>query len=224
MTNNSEARDQDAIKVIVADDHEIYRRGLTLFLEHEGMDVIGYAATGREAVRAAIENRPDILLLDIAMPDIDGLIALGILKFLIPELPVVVLTALPDLVYLSRASDLGADGYFSKGVDNSKLANFIRTVVSKYRTSNGEERRQKLSEDEEIMSYLGRKRPKNGRHLTQEEKAIVKLLSKGFDRDVVAEELEISRESLNIQLSKIFSKMAVSDRDPDEIKKMIDKF
>lgn len=224
MTNNSEARDQDAIKVIVADDHEIYRRGLTLFLEHEGMDVIGYAATGREAVRAAIENRPDILLLDIAMPDIDGLIALGILKFLIPELPVVVLTALPDLVYLSRASDLGADGYFSKGVDNSKLANFIQTVVSKYRSSSDVKTHQKTSEDKEIYSYIKPKRPDNGRKLTEDEKSILKLLSKGFDKEIIAEELEISRDSLNVHLSKIFSKMAVSDRDPEDVKEMIDKF
>jgi DNA-binding NarL/FixJ family response regulator len=207
MTTNSNVAEQEKIKIIIADDHEIYRRGLTLFLEHEGMEVVDYAATGREAIKSTIKQQPDLLLLDIAMPDIDGLITLGIVKFLIPEMPVIILTALPDLLYLSRASDLGADGYFSKGVDNNKFANFIRTTVSKYRTSNGKSARRQPAEDKEIISYLGTKRPKNGRRLTKDEKSILKLISKGFDREVIAEEL-----------------MAVSDRDPDDIKNMIDKF
>lgn len=224
MTTNSKTNEQDAPKIIVADDHEIYRHGLTLFLEHEGIEVIDYAATGRQAVIAAIKQQPDLLILDIAMPDIDGLVTLGILKFILPELPVIVLTALPDLIYLSRASDLGADGYFSKGVDNKTLANFIRTVISKYNTADGSVPPRNTTEDEEIYSYLKGKKPTNGSRLSKEEISIMKLISKGFDRDVIAEELEISRETLNVHLSKIFSKMAVSDRKPGDVKEMIEKF
>ena len=131
MTPTSKSTGQDTPTIVIADDHEIYRRGLKLFLEHAGMRVIASAATGSQAVDATIKHRPDILILDIAMPDLDGLAVLSIVKFLVPETRVIILTALGDRSYVSRTSELGADGYFSKGVENDYLIQTIRGIASK---------------------------------------------------------------------------------------------
>lgn len=128
MTTRSKSTEQDTPTIIIADDHEIYHRGLKLFLEHEGMSVIASAANGNQAVDATIKHRPDILILDLAMPELDGLAALSLVKYLAPKTRVIILTALEDRSYIKRATELGVDGYFSKGVENDHLIQAIRGV------------------------------------------------------------------------------------------------
>jgi DNA-binding NarL/FixJ family response regulator len=212
MTETTNSKGSSAPKVIIADDHEIYRRGLTLFLENEGMDVIDYAATGRQAVIATIKHHPDVLVLDIAMPDIDGLIALAILKFLVPDMRIVILTALPDSIYLSRAHELDADGYFSKGVDNNLLAEFVRNLADNKKSSNGQNNGPGsynptgagpiLAENGKVSS--------NRSELTGREISILKLISNGYKNHEIADQLAIPGDALKAQLRDIFSKLAVT--------------
>jgi DNA-binding NarL/FixJ family response regulator len=212
MTTNPKSTELQTPTILIADDHEIYRRGLTLFLEHEGMKVIGYAATGRQAVMATIKHHPDILVLDIAMPDIDGLVALTILKFLVPEIRIVVLTALPDSLYSTRAHELGADGYFSKGVDNNLLAEYIRDIA----TNNGSS----TNTNTDSISHspvVSNSSPlsdtqisPNGRVLTEIEILILKLISKGYKNQRISDQLAITNDALKTQLQNIFSKLAVT--------------
>jgi len=226
MTTNPKSTEQQTPTILIADDHEIYRRGLTLFLEHEGMKVIGYAATGRQAVTATIKHQPDVLMLDIAMPDIDGLVALTILKFLVPETRIVILTALPDSIYLSRAHELGAEGYFSKGVDNNVLVKFVRDLAtnkgpSKYR-NNGSNSHAPIGAD----SFLSRfeKDSSNGRELTGKEISILKLISKGYKYHEIEDKLAVSNNALKTQLQNIFSKLAVTKNNQSPTYGLLNEF
>jgi DNA-binding NarL/FixJ family response regulator len=226
MKTSSKTPEQYIPTIVIADDHELYRKGLTLFVENEGMKIVEIAATGRQAVLAAVKHQPDILILDIAMPDLDGLLALSIVKFLLPETRVVILTALPDSQYLSRASDLGADGYFSKGVDNDQLVAFLRKIAPSGSSLEDSKSSQGQSKSIERTSFFTRysRGSSKGKRLTDDEKSILKLISRGNDYEKVAEQMAVTRDTLNVHLSKIFSKLAVSNRSHEQLYGMFNKF
>ena len=214
MTTTSKSTEQDTPTIVIADDHEIYRRGLQLFLEHEGMRVISSAATGNQAVDATLKHRPDILILDLAMPDLDGLAVLTLVKYLVPETRVIILTALGDQTFIRRASELGAEGYFSKGVENDYLIQTIRGIAS----SNGSSVFTKVvpppTAPKELNPPFPRNKQKssNGQSLTEKETLILSLLSMGMDNQGIAERLSITKNTLKTHTRKIYSKLGVSDR------------
>lgn len=215
MTNNtSKSAEHHTPTIVIADDHEIYRRGLTLFLEHEGMEVIDYAASGRQAVITTIQHHPDILILDIAMPDLDGLIALTILKFLVPETRIIILTALPDSHYMSRAIDLGADGYFSKGVDNHQLADYVREITLNNGPSVSTIAIPNPASLIEFTKFFPKntQRSSNGKTLTERETLILTLISMGYDNQKIGDHLAISINTIKTHMRKIYSKLKVTDR------------
>lgn len=226
MTEKTNTKENDCPTIVIADDHELYRRGLTLFLENEGMKVVGIAASGRQAVKAVVGHQPDILILDIAMPDLDGLLALSIIKFLLPETRVVILTALPDSEYLSRASDLGADGYFSKGIDNDQLVSFLRKLALSGKPSNDSKPTRNQSNLTETTTFFTKytRNSSNGKRLTDDEKLILNLISKGSDHEKIAKQMSVTKDMLNVHLSKIFSKLAVSSRSHEQLYGMLNKF
>ena len=212
--NNSKSAEHHTPTIVIADDHEIYRRGLTLFLEYEGLEVVDHAATGRQAVIAAIQHHPDILILDIAMPDLDGLIALTILKFLVPETRIIILTALPDSQYMSRAIDLGADGYFSKGVDNHQLVDYVREITPKSGSSVSTIAIPNSASLIEFTKFFPKNKQSssNGRTLTKKETLILTLISMGNDNQKIADHMAISLNTVKTHMRKIYSKLEVSDR------------
>jgi DNA-binding NarL/FixJ family response regulator len=178
------------------------------------MRVIASAATGSQAVDATLKHRPDILILDIAMPDVDGLSALSIIKFFVPETHVIILTALADPSYLTRASELGADGYFSKGVENDYLIQTIRGIAS----SNGPSIFTKTiptpTAPKELSLLFPKEKEKssNGQSLTDKETLILSLISMGIDNKGIVEKLSITNNTLKTHTRKIYSKLGVSDR------------
>jgi DNA-binding NarL/FixJ family response regulator len=199
---------------VIADDHEIYRRGLKLFLEHEGMSVIASAATGNQAVTATIKHRPDILILDLAMPDLDGLAVLTIVKHMIPETRVIILTALGDRSFLNRARELGADGYFSKGVENDYLIQTIRGSAGGNGTSVFTRSIPAPTAPKELNLPVpsNKQKPSNGDNLTKKETLILTLISMGYDNQEIADRVAISINTLKTHIRKIYSKLGVSDR------------
>lgn len=214
MTATSKSPEQNSQTIVIADDHEIYRRGLKLFLEHEGMRVIASAATGSQAVDATLKHRPDILILDIAMPDVDGLSALSIIKFFVPETRVIILTALADPSYLTRASELGADGYFSKGVENDYLVQSIRGIEGGSGSSIFTKSIPTPTAPKELNFLFPKDKQKssNGKSLTDKETLILSLISMGIDNKGIAEKLSITNNTLKTHTRKIYSKLGVSDR------------
>jgi len=119
------------IKVLLADDHSIVRAGLRRIVEESGdMEVIAEAADGREAIQKALKNRPDVAVVDISMPGLDGLEVISQLRAYCAELPVLVLTMHEEGQYVVRAFEAGAMGYITKQSAPEKLVNAIRKVHS----------------------------------------------------------------------------------------------
>jgi len=214
MTTTSKITKQKTPTIVIADDHEIYRRGLRLFLEHEGMRVIESVATGSQAVDATIKHRPDILILDLVMPDLDGLAVLSIVKHIVPKTRVIILTALGDQTFIRRARELGAEGYYSKGVENDYLIQTIRGIAS----NNGLSIFTKVIPTPTVPNELNppfsehNQKLSNGKNLTDKEMLILSHISMGIGNQEIEERLSITKNTLKTHTRKIYSKLGVSDR------------
>ena len=118
------------IKLLVADDHEVVRSGLKSLLAGTEIKVVAEVGTGAAAVKYALENDVDVCLLDIRMPDGDGLTSLGRIKLDKPELPILILSTFDNPTYVARAVALGANGYLLKGCTRDELLATIRTAAA----------------------------------------------------------------------------------------------
>lgn len=200
------------IRVLIVDDHEVVRTAYRLLLEKEGMEVVKDVGTGSEGVDAVLELKPDIVLLDISMPDIDGLAALTLMRYLQPEVRVVILTSHEDAMYMARAGELGAVGYFSKRVPPKELTTAIKTI------SAGKPNPVKDALTERVTPptipgipvYKPIIETKND--LTGQEAVVVSLLSMGCTNEEITEQLCVSRNTLKTHLRNVYSKLNVSDR------------
>lgn len=200
------------IRVLIVDDHEVVRTAYRLLLEKEGMEVVKDVGTGSEGVDAVLELKPDIVLLDISMPDIDGLAALTMMRYLQPDVRVVILTSHEDAMYMARAGELGAVGYFSKRVPPKELTTAIKTI------SAGKPNPVKDALTERVTPptipgipvYKPIIETKND--LTGQEAVVVSLLSMGCTNEEITEQLCVSRNTLKTHLRHIYSKLDVSDR------------
>jgi two-component system response regulator DesR len=117
-------------RVLLADDYELYRNVLKLALETAGFVVVEEISTGRQAIEATLRQEPDILLLDIAMPDMDGFAALPVIKFLRPETRIVLHTSITNPEIKNRARELGADALIPKSVDMDQLIETLRSILT----------------------------------------------------------------------------------------------
>ena len=201
-------------RVVIADDHDLFSQILRMTLEEAGMEVVHVATTGREAVEATLQHNPDIVLMDIVMPDMDGLAALSILKFTCPETPVFMITALADPLYLARAGELGAEGFFSKAVVSEELVRAIHEILSGGNLGVGS----KLNPDSVDPSFSDKKfpivEPQSPRRnvLTEKESMILSLIASGFDNQTILEKLHITKNTLKSHIRNIFSKLEISNR------------
>ena len=203
-----------APRVVIADDHDIFRQILALTLEEAGMDVIHFAKSGREAVDATLNLKPDIVLMDIVMPEMDGLAALSIIKYLSPETPVFIITALPDPLYLARAGELGAEGFFSKAVESEELIHAIHELLSGERLL-VEPRLKPESNARPIPGFpFSNAEPQSleGEDLTEQERLILTQIAIGLHNQAVMDNLHISKNTLKTHIRNIFFKLSVSDR------------
>lgn len=200
------------ISVVVADDHPLVVEGLQLSLEHYGMDVVGVAGDGIQALDMTISLEPDVLLLDINMPRMDGLQAVSAVKKARPETCVIMLTGEDSPYYLARSIALGAGGYLTKGITTKHLVEAIRTAVA------GE-----AIVDRELLQAALRSTPSSRpdvpsetqrlfEDLTPQERRVLKLIVGGFTNEEIAQNLVVSRNTVKSHVSRIFSKLGVSDR------------
>jgi DNA-binding NarL/FixJ family response regulator len=201
-------------RVVIADDHDLFSQILGMTLKEAGMEVVHVATTGREAVEATLLHNPDIVLMDIVMPEMDGLAALSILKYACPETPVFMITALADPLYLARAGELGAEGFFSKAVGSKELVNAIHDILSGGKLSVG----LKLKPEPVAPSFSDNKFPMvepqspRRKELTEKESMILSLIASGFDNQTMLEKLHITKNTLKTHIRNIFSKLEISDR------------
>jgi YesN/AraC family two-component response regulator len=114
-----------SIKVLIADDHEVVRSGLTRLLSGADVEIVGEATDGQEAITLATKKKPDVVLLDIRMPGIDGLQALEQIREKLPNARVIILSTYDNPTYMARSLALGADDYLLKGTSKQQLINSV---------------------------------------------------------------------------------------------------
>ena len=198
------------IRVLIADDHTLFVEGLNLVLNRDGVQVVGSCRTGRQTVELTSQLEPHVVLLDIRMPDMDGLQALAAIKAASPETSVIILTSYNTPEYITRAISLGAAGYLMKDTTSEGVINAIRTVAS------GE-----AILDMEILELVIKElseatRPTGLRDeipaLTPQEVRVLQLITEGLDNGTIAEILSLSPNTVKSHVRNIFSKLGVSDR------------
>lgn len=198
------------IKVVIVDDHALIREGIKKLLElEESFDIVALAGDGIEALEVIEKVRPDVVLLDINMPNMNGIDCLKQIKAVYPDTKVVMLTIHEDAEYLIETINIGAEGYVLKDADVSSLVKAIQKVVQGevyiHPTLSGilvREYKRKDKNNEEL----------NGTALTKREYEVIRLISKGHNNKEIATELFISEKTVKNHVSNIFKKIKVTDR------------
>lgn len=195
------------IRILIADDHDMVRAGLKTMLAGTDVEVAAEATTGEQAVKLALSEPIDLALLDVRMPDGDGLTALGRIKLDKADLPVLILSTYDNPTYIARSVALGAAGYVLKGCSKDELLQAIRTAAKGESAWTREELRRvtgalatpRLSADVEVP-------------LTQRESEVLRQLAYGLTNKEIAQALHISYETVKEHVQHILRKIGVSDR------------
>ena len=193
-------------KLLVADDHEVVRTGLASLLSDSEIDIVAEASGGDEAVQMAKQYRPDVVLLDIRMPEGDGLAALETIHRELPSTKVVMLSTYDNPTYIARAVALGASDYVLKGSGRKQLISAIEAAVS------GQE--PETSEMHKVAGAMNtRKRPVDeDMPLTNRESQVLRHVALGLSNKEIGQSLGISVETVKEHVQNILRKIAVNDR------------
>lgn len=199
----------DLIRVLIADDHTIVRSGVRLLLEAEpDIEVVGEALDGSQAYELAVALRPDVVLMDIAMPGVDGLEATRQIKSQIPAIQVLVLTMHRSDEYFFEMLKAGASGYILKGADTNDLINAVRVV------SRGEVFLYPTMAERLLRDYIHRIDGVSQAEppLSPREKEILRLLADGYSNKEIAEKLVVSSSTIHTHRSNLMQKLGLSSR------------
>ncbi|MFL5837733.1 MAG: response regulator [Solirubrobacteraceae bacterium] len=195
----------DAIRVLVVDDHAVVREGLRTFLSlQDGIEVVGEAGDGREAIAAAQRLRPDVVLMDLVMPRVDGVEAMRELRDHVPGARVIVLTSFLEDDRLLPAIRAGAAGYLLKNVEPSELARAVRTADA------GEALIDPAVAARLVDALASDHRPEQP--LTSREQDVLALVARGYANKRIARELGIAEKTVKTHVSHVLAKLGVSDR------------
>lgn len=195
------------ISIVIADDHEVVRAGLKTLLNGTDIQVVAEAADGNNAFKLANKHRPDLMLLDVRMPECDGLNCLARIKLDLPNVPVIMFSAFDNPTYVARAVALGAAGYLLKSASREEIITAIRTAA-------GGETIWSRDELRRVTGALAA--PRNGTNgdvpLTKREGEVLKQLAFGLTNKEIAQSLGISYETVKEHVQHILRKVGVSDR------------
>lgn len=193
------------ITIVIADDHEMVRRGLRMTMAAEAdLVLLGEATTGKEAVRLVNELRPQVVLLDVQMPDLDGVAAAQAIRQAHPATAVVMLTSFAEDAQLYAALDAGVIGYLLKDISGDDLVAAIRGAV-----------RGEPQLHPSIALRLMRRRPTSAEpfaELTERERDVLKCLARGLSNKEIAQALFLTETTVKGYVSTVLSKLGVSDR------------
>lgn len=199
----------ERIRVVIADDHTLFRDGLrALFASIPELEVVGEAADGREAIAEVKRTQPDVVLMDIQMPDINGIEATRALLNESPDLAVIVVTMLETHDTVFAALRAGARGYVLKEADQDEMLDTIQAVAAG-EAFFGPAIAQRL------MAYFSGIKPDSSSafpELTQREAEVLEWIAQGRDNGQIARSLNISRKTVRNHVSNILSKLQVADR------------
>lgn len=195
------------IRLMLVDDHQVLREGLKFMLRNEAdVAVVGEAGDGNQALRLVDSVRPDVMLLDVKMPTVDGLETLRRLRERHPELPVLILTVHDDPEYVEEALRSGATGYLLKSVTREELVRAIRAAA-------GGSGYLQAEITKPVLERFARGQPApEGAHLSPRETEIVQLLADGLSNKQIARRIGISETTVKGYLSQLFEKLGAADR------------
>ena len=196
------------INLIIADDHPIVRRGLVFFLKTQpDINVAGEASNGNEVVQLAENLQPDVILMDLLMPGINGIEATKKIKTAYPHIRIIILTSFSDQDQVIPAIEAGADGYQLKDVEPDILVQAIREVAS-----GGKSLHPKATD--QIVSQFTKKRKEDTKidELTTREKEVLVEIANGKSNKEIAASLFITEKTVKTHVSNILAKLELSDR------------
>lgn len=195
----------ETIRVMLVDDHGMVRRGLAAFLKiHQDLVLVGEADCGREAITVCEQVQPDIILMDLVMPEMDGATTTRLIHQQWPAIQVIALTSFPEKDLVQKALKAGAISYLLKNVTANSLADAIRAAYHG-RSTLAPEAAQLL-----IQSTHDEAIP--GHDLTPREREVLNLLVEGLNNPEIAVKLNVSRSTARAHVSQILSKLGVSNR------------
>ncbi|MGN0636842.1 MAG: response regulator [Huintestinicola sp.] len=195
------------IKVLIVDDVEILRRGLEAVLSQDsGISVAGQAANGKEALEMCIKRSPDVVLMDMRMPEYDGEYGTRQIKTHFPNIKVLVLTTFDDSETVQKAVACGADGYILKEMENEKIINAVKTVHSGINVFGAS-----------VFSSIKQTMPAPqtrtaGFELSERDKELMALICDGCDNKEIAAKLFLAEGTVRNNISRLLEKLGLKDR------------
>ncbi|MBM7562401.1 response regulator [Fusibacter tunisiensis] len=200
----------DTIRIVIVDDHALIREGLKKLLELDPkFEIVGLADNGKKALEIVEKKNPDVVLLDINMPELNGIECLKKLKQQFSDVKVIMLTIHDDSEYLIETVNIGAEGYVLKDADVSQLSNAIQKV------HNGEIYIHPSLSGVLVKEYKRKEDTYNdlrNRRLTKRELEVLKLIAQGINNRDISGQLFISEKTVKNHISSIFKKLGVNDR------------
>ena len=201
----------EKIRILIADDHAFVREGTRRILEQEpDLEVVAEAGNGEEAVALASDLKPDVAIIDVAMPKLDGIEATRRIKALCPAVAVLVLSAYDDDQFVFGLLEAGAAGYLLKSVRGHEIVNAIRAVDAGESVLHPSVARKVLNRFASVSDKTQRKKPLE--LLTERELEVLKLVTRGLSNKDIADELSLSIRTVQGHLANIFNKLRVSSR------------
>jgi DNA-binding NarL/FixJ family response regulator len=192
------------IRVLIVDDHSVVRQGLQMFLAlDEGLEIVGEATNGVEALRLARQLSPDVVLMDLLMPEMDGIEATRIIRQELPDIEVIALTSVLEDKAIFEAVRVGAIGYLLKDTESEKLCQAIRAAAAG-----------QVQLSPEVASRLMREvsAPDSPDSLTDRETEVLRALARGLSNQEIAGTLVISETTVKTHVSSILNKLELPSR------------
>jgi len=193
------------IRVLVVDDHAMVRRGLATFLKvFDDLELAGEAASGQAAIQLCVQLQPDVVLMDMVMPDMDGATATRLIRNQSESIQVIALTSFTEEILVQSALQAGAISYLLKDVSADELAQAIRAAHAGRATLS--------PQAAQALVHAAGQPPKPGLDLTERERVVLALMVEGLNNTQIAARLTVSPSTVKSHVSNILSKLGVASR------------